>query len=114
MQSGKRIKIYVFGMLIFLLPVMGYLISRGVIYAMPMNNDAAIIVGGLFTALLLLGIPYLMLKITFHNAHLDRGERELKAEDLPANQQQHFIKDPQNPAGQPPLTGSFTRPQNNN
>jgi hypothetical protein len=113
MKSGKRKKIYFFSVLILLMPVMGYLISRGVIYAMPMNNNAAIIAGGLITAMLLLGIPYLMLKTLFHNAHLETGERELKIRDLPDNQQQHFIEKPENPAGDPPLTGSYTTPPKN-
>ena len=108
MRSGKRSKIVLFGILILALPALGYLISRAVIYALPMYNTSAIIAGGLITTVLLLGAPYLMLKILFHNAHLDRGERELKLKDLPDNAQQHFIEEPKNPAGQPPLTGSFT------
>ncbi len=112
MRSGKRSKIVMFGILILALPVMGYAISRGVIYALPMYNDAAIIVGGIITAMLLLGAPYLMLKALFHNAHLDRGERELELKELPKNAQQGFIEKPVNPAGEPPLTGSFSTPRN--
>ena len=106
MRSGKRPKILMFSMLILLLPALGYGIARGVIYALPMHNSIAVIIGGLVTAALLLGAPYLMLKTLFHNAHLDKGERELKIKDLPDNAQQHFIEDPQNPAVEPRLTNS--------
>ena len=112
MRSGKRGKIAFLGFLILLMPVMGYAISRGVIYALPMYNDAAIIAGGLITAFLLLGTPYLMLKTLFHNAHLDTGERELKAKDLPDNAQQNFIEKPANTATNAPLMGSFSVPKN--
>ena len=94
MKSGKKYKIFLFGLLIFALPVIGYVISRGVIYTLPMNNNAAVIIGGLITTALLLGVPYLMLKILFHNAHLDNGERELALKDLPQNAQQNIIEMP--------------------
>lgn len=96
MKSGKKSKIVVSGFLILALPVLAYAITRLVVYYTPMENDAAMLVACLITALLILSVPYFMLKLLFHNAHMDSGERELKLKDLPDHAQKNFIKKPAN------------------
>ena len=87
MKSGKRLKIAIYGALILVLPVVAYVVSRAVVYYSPMQNTTALILVCLAITLVLMGVPYLMLKILFHNAHLASGERELKLKDLPKNAQ---------------------------
>ncbi len=95
MKIKRRNKILFYGVLILALPAAGYAIARLLITTLPMQNDFAAVAGAAGVIVTLLVVPYLMLKILFHNVHLaDRHQRELELKELPEHEQKGYIEKP--------------------
>lgn len=77
--------------LIPILAVAGYAVMHGLIYALPVseNNTTVNILFTCFIIAMGLAIPYFMLKIGMHEAHLQNpDEKELRLRDIPKDKQQ--------------------------
>lgn len=76
---------------IILLPILGYGVTHYVTETLSLTGDEMLTLVLLYAAMIaiLLTIPYLMLKLLFHQAHLENpDEVELKMKDIPKDQDQ--------------------------
>lgn len=73
------------------LPILGFAVTYGISQVKPLPDSSDVYNGfyTLFTILLLLAVPYTMLKLVAHIAHLrNPRERELHLSDLPKDKEQ--------------------------
>ena len=81
---------------IIALPILAYIIARYVVALLSISPGLGeVIIISLLVWAVLLIVPFLMLKSTFHNAKVEDGaEKELKIKDLPKDAVETQIKYP--------------------
>ena len=82
-------------LVILMLPVAGYMVMRGINFIVPISEESQgyEIYNNALLLILLLIIPYLMLKFLFHALHIkNHSEPELRLRDLPKQAHARKVK----------------------
>jgi hypothetical protein len=82
----QQYKFIFYILIIASLPIAGYVIMRGLSYTFFTSTENAIWLAIFMVLIIVIGlvVPYLMLKLWFHAAHLrDKHEKDISLKDLP-------------------------------